>query len=645
MNTSIFARAAILSVVIPMNVSAAIYWDLNDIEPGTGLFASGTWDSTSFTWNPNAAGTDAVVAWTAGETAVFSAGTDAVDPYTINVSGTQTATGVVIEEGAVTLTGGVVAIGGGTVVVGPGASLITNSSLRISAATGAGAVYTLNGGTLETTNGGNAGSFIDVDATITLGPGGGTVKFDIITPPPGLTNPPLNIIQTTTVISGPGSLTKEGQGIIALASPSTYAGATIINNGELRVRQTVGTDGNRLPITTPVTVNSPGILNLNSVNQQIGSLTGDGAVGLGNATLTVGDATDTTFSGEIANFRSVGGGVATGNGKLTKVGTGTLTLTGINSYTGTFTLTSGTVTVAPTGSLADPLCDYVINGGTLNLNNLAQTVENLTGSGGTINLAAGHTFTVNPAADSTFSGGIAGFGAVTKASTFKQTFAGANTYTGATTISAGTLEVSGSISGTSKVDVSGTLSGSGTVAPALTGNVNLLAGGKLSPGGGIGTLTVTLNGGALDIGPAVTLANSLALLFDLDLPGASDKVTLTGGAMNIGLGVLEFDDFTFTPLAGFVPEADYVLFDGSLPLAGTLGTNLTGMVNGFTAELLLADGGRDIVLHVIPEPSAALAVLGGMATLIGLRRRKLQQSAPSNDSRLRLCNASFQTSS
>src|SRR4029450_9750481 len=114
---------------------------------GAGTTPIGTWDLSGFNWNPNPAGTDPVGTWIPGETAVFSAGTDATDPYTVNVSGTQTAAGLVIEEGAVTLSGGAVAIGGGTVVVGPGASLITNSSLRISAATGAGAVYTLNGGT------------------------------------------------------------------------------------------------------------------------------------------------------------------------------------------------------------------------------------------------------------------------------------------------------------------------------------------------------------------------------------------------------------------------------------------------------------------------------------------------------------------
>jgi autotransporter-associated beta strand protein len=619
MRESIFIRGALIGLAVPMCASAALYWDLNDIAPGAGTTPIGTWDLAGFNWNPNPAGTDPVGTWVAGETAVFSAGTDATDPYTVNVSGTQTAAGLVIEEGAVTLSGGAVAIGGGTVVVGPGASLITNSSLRISAATGAGAVYTVNGGTLETTNTGNAGSFIDIDATITLGPGGGTFVYNVAAPT-------LNIIQTTTIISGPGSFTKEGQGVIALASPSTYTGATIINNGELRVRQTVGTDGNRLPITTPVTVTSPGILNLNSVNQQIGSLTGNGAVGLGNATLTVGDATDTTFSGEIANVRTAGGGVTTGNGKLTKVGTGTLTLSGLNSYTGTFTLMSGTVTVTPTGMLADSICDVVVNGGTLNLNNPVQTIENLSGAGGIINLGAGHTFTVNSVANSTFSGVIAGPGAFTKSSTFTQTLAGASTYTGATTISAGTLEVSGSITGTSKVDVAGTIAGSGTIAPAISGNVNIMAGGKLSPGGGLGTLTVALNGGAMDISPAITLANSLALIFDLDLPASSDKLRITGGALNIGTGVLEFDDFMFSTLAGFVPEADYVLFDGSLPLLGTLGANRFGLVNGFSAELLLADGGNDIVLHVIPEPSAALALLAGSLSLVGLRRRPKAQA-------------------
>jgi hypothetical protein len=138
-----------------------------------------------------------------------------------------------------------------------------------------------------------------------------------------------------------------------------------------------------------------------------------------------------------------------------------------------------------------------------------------------------------------------------------------------------------------------------------------------------GTLSLVLsNGGQLDINSGVFEPNSRALLFELAAPLASDKVVLTGGALSIGAGVLEFDDFSFSTLPGFDPNADYVLFDGTEPINGTFGANLSGTVAGFMAQIFLADGGRDLVLHVVPEPGAATAFLVGAATLLGLRRRR-----------------------
>ena len=210
----------------------------------------------------------------------------------MTVGSPQTAAGIVVEEGFVTLAGGTATLGAGPVTIKSGATLSTDSSLRIS--TSAGSVWTLDGGTARTTNPAAAGSFIDIDSTIFLTANGGTISHTVA----GI----LNIVQATTIISGPGSLTKIGAGVIAIASPSTYSGATNVNDGEPRIR----TSANRLPITTAVTVSNPGILNLNGVSQQIGSLSGDGLVGLGNATLTVGDSTNTIFNGSIRDTANAG---------------------------------------------------------------------------------------------------------------------------------------------------------------------------------------------------------------------------------------------------------------------------------------------------------------------------------------------------
>jgi autotransporter-associated beta strand protein len=75
----------------------------------------------------------------------------------------------------------------------------------------------------------------------------------------------------------------------------------------------------------------------------IGSIEGDGDVFLGSKTLTVGsNDVDTTFSGVIQDG-GIGGGTG---GSLTKIGLGTLILSGANTYTGNTNVDRGVLNVA-----------------------------------------------------------------------------------------------------------------------------------------------------------------------------------------------------------------------------------------------------------------------------------------------------------
>jgi outer membrane autotransporter protein len=210
-----------------------------------------------------------------------------------------------------------------------GGTIINRGTIAVNADNGLGAPtgpLTFNGGTLQ------------FDSSFDLSPsraimlnaanngfaGGGT--FD--------TNG--NASTISQGIQGAGGLTKAGDGTLTLSGPNTYTGATTVAAGTLAAGA-VGT----LPGMTAVTVAAPGTLDLAGFNQSIGSLAGEGAVSLGNATLTTGnDNTSTTFSGAMS-----------GTGALDKVGAGTLILDGDNPYTGGTTVSAGTLAV---GDFAHP---------------------------------------------------------------------------------------------------------------------------------------------------------------------------------------------------------------------------------------------------------------------------------------------------
>ncbi|QOZ68414.1 autotransporter-associated beta strand repeat-containing protein [Bradyrhizobium arachidis] len=344
----------------------------------------------------------------------------------------KTGTGTLTLSGANTYTGGTT-FAGGTVSVSSDANL---GDLAGS--------LTFNGGALQVTG----TAFTATTRTINWGAAGGT--FDIANA--------ANNFTVSQTLSG-GALTKSGAGTLTLTGADTFSSVTvsagtlvflnnsagsadIANNAQLTFygNSTAGSatihnsgnvlfDGNstagnaQLVNTTSSAVidfNTPGPGSDGKISA--GSIAGDGHFNLNGEELTVGgNNLSTTVTGVLT-----GDAHNTGT-SLIKVGTGTLTLSGINTYTGATIVNGGTLAV--NGSIASSSGVTVNSGGTLGG---AGTVGNTTiASGGT--LAPGNSVgTLTVSGSLTFSAGSFYRVEVSTAAVDRTNVSGTATLTGAT---------------------------------------------------------------------------------------------------------------------------------------------------------------------------------------------------------------------
>ena len=194
---------------------------------------------------------------------------------------------------------------------------------------------------------------------------------------------------------GPTGLIKAGSGIMLTDGVNTFTGQAQVVGGTLRI----GASGDLLNNT--VNVFTGATFDLNGQTKTIGGLAGAGSVTLGGGTLSYGANTaSTTFSGVIS-----------AGGNLTKVGTGTTTLTGVNTFTGQFNVgeTSGTnnggvVVVDADSRFGTNTNSINIYNGTLRLTGGTVPVINAGTSvpGGTpgVSIASTHALTLNTATNS-----------------------------------------------------------------------------------------------------------------------------------------------------------------------------------------------------------------------------------------------------
>lgn len=299
-----------------------------------------------------------------------------------------------------------------------------------------------------------------------------------------------------------GGLIKIGAGTLTLSGANTYTGPTMVNAGTLQAGAV-----NAFSSASAFTVASGATLDLAGFNQAIGSLAGAGSVTLGAATLTTnGDGSDTTFSGTIS-----------GSGRLVKVGEGTLTLSGNNSYQGGTIVSEGTLAVGSSravGTGALTLAD----GTTLQAAANGLALANVVRLNGDV--------TVDTQSNTmTLSGPISGTGGLDKIGSGTLMLTGASTYTGTTTVSEGVLNVNGSLVSTVCVCSGATLTGTGSI-----GGLSVSGGGIVAPGNSIGTLTVRGNVSFDVDGIYQVKANAAG---QSDKINATGTATLTGGTVQV----------------------------------------------------------------------------------------------------------------
>jgi autotransporter-associated beta strand protein len=191
----------------------------------------------------------------------------------------------------------------------------------------------------------------------------------------------INLFQNAS--AGTATITNADKSLLAFGLDASAGSATIANQAGGLVRLADSSTGD----TASVTNAAGGTLDVSGITAAggtaVGALSGAGAVVLGATRLTLGglNAND-VVSGAVSDKGSlfVQPGTGTG-GSIVKVGSGTLTLSGANSYTGGTTVASGTLSVNNTAGSATGSGAVQVQGG-----------ATLTGSGtiaGAVSIANG----------------------------------------------------------------------------------------------------------------------------------------------------------------------------------------------------------------------------------------------------------------
>jgi len=357
----------------------------------------------------------------------------------------------------------------------------------------------------------------------------------------------------TGTLSGAGGLTKTGSGVLTMTAPNTYTGTTSINGGKLLVNA----------------AENAGVS---------GPLGNGGVITFGGGTLQYSASNTFDYSSRFStaagqqysvdtNSKTVtwASALTSSGGSLTKSNTGTLILTGANTFNGGVNLNSGVlnVGVAEVAGVSGPLGQtgtIVFNGGTLQY-----SAANQFDYSNRFSTAGSQSFNVDTNAQTVTwgTGLVSSGGTLVKSGTGTLVLSGSgSTYNGGTTVSAGTIRMSGAgtlgnthatltLSGaTTELDLNGTnqsvggLFGTGTVTNINAGSFNTLTLGNADTSGsftgfitnGTGTVAIDKEGeGTMVLGASSTYTGGTTI---------NGGTVIDAAGTGLGVGALKFGAFS-----------------------------------------------------------------------------------------------------
>lgn len=598
MKRTLHLSLAILNLALcPCVIRAATnYWDLDGPTPGAGGAApAGLWDAgVTANWTADPVGTGTAITWTASDDAIFSAGNDATNAFTVTVDTTQTAGNLTVEEGTITFSDGTSLNIGGNVagkgIINITSGLTTTISTALEGGDDTGQITKVGAGALvlNSSNPSLGGNVVVAAGTIQIA--NSTALGSTLSP---------------TIVSNGATLRTSSS--TAVGEPVVLNGSGVGNTGALRCTgaappQANGWSGGAT-ITSDTRINMEAsgtwtwtakpIVSTNDGNDYSVTIGGNG----GSFRCNVGSPFNRTFY--------------LGGGSITKEGSCELRFETPNIANAIYFNSGHLLNRATAGFLVTtnntPSPIYVGSGAGQFRTGTAGPSYYL---GNEITLNAGANPVFNP--DATFTitcgGVIGGLGGLSKGKTGTVVFTNNNTYGGNTTINAGILTLTGlgSISNSPVItvqsgatfDVSGvtagfellstqTLKGGGTINGSVT------ASGTISPGTSLGTLTFNND---------LTIAGNLVIEVNNSLSPSNDVISVAGALTNAGTGTLTVTNAGFHLTAGDV----FPIFNQPVPNGDALTIVASGGIQW--TNKLAVDGTIEVLSAPAPVPATDLAV-------------------------------------